>query len=201
MQKAVNRSVGDLYGRTNLLLSQFGLCSALLRYKLFETYCTSVYGAELQNYYDGSTEKLYTAWRKCVRRVVGLSPRTRCGLLPYIVHGTPIELRLHRRFLNFIYHSCNNNNAILRAVSLRALYDVSASVSARNMAHLCHFYHIIKYKVADNPYRPSARFIINQELKEVGNLISNFIKYSEDPTIDTCDRENVRFIIHDLCTN
>ena len=85
--KAISKHVGELYGRVNVLMSQFGHCHPLTRLELFRSYCSSLYGIELVNVMDNANmERLFTAWRKCLRRILGINPRTHCDLLSYITN-------------------------------------------------------------------------------------------------------------------
>ena len=65
----------------NLLYRQFGMCSPDVLYKLFNSYCMSLYGSQLWNYENKSgMDSLYVAWRKCVRCMFNIPCNTHCKL-------------------------------------------------------------------------------------------------------------------------
>lgn len=193
----VNKTVGDFYGRVNTMFSQFGHCSPYLRYRMFETFCTSYYGVELFNFTDGCADKLYTGWRKSVRRVLGLHRQTHCNLLPYIANTIPIEIKLHRRFMNFFHRSVQSDNKILRSVSIRCLNGHTRF--SRNLKFISYMYNIQPISLLQSARRPFLKFERDHDLQYTGNLIKNLINYSGDVTLAGEDRENIKFMIDDLC--
>ena len=52
---------------------------------------------------------LCTEWRKVMRRVWGVPPRTHCNLIPHIAQCTPPEVFLLQRFIGFFCIQSNND--------------------------------------------------------------------------------------------
>jgi hypothetical protein len=75
---------GDFTGQVNNVICYFRKLSSSVRYKLFRSYCTSFYGCELWLLDSRSIGDLYIAWRKGLRKIRNISPRTHCGLLPLL---------------------------------------------------------------------------------------------------------------------
>ena len=63
---------------TNNVLCYFQKQCSDVKYKLFQAYCTSLYGCELWNLSSNDLVDLCTAWRKGIRRVWGVPPDTHC---------------------------------------------------------------------------------------------------------------------------
>ena len=78
-------------------------CAIVLPLKhIFSTYCESFYGCELFNFTKPYMSKLYISWRKIIRYIFLLSPRTH----NYIVYNlwNCIMGRLDRRLCKYIIH-------------------------------------------------------------------------------------------------
>ena len=112
-RKVIEKAIGDLYMRTNYVMSKFGCCSSDVRNFLFRTYCTSYYGSALWNLSAAYIERFYVAWRKCVRRVWGVPSQTHCVLLPCLYGDSGINLQLLRRFASFYYGLKNSDNKLV----------------------------------------------------------------------------------------
>ena len=101
----INKAVGDLAYRTNVLMSNFGYCDVNVLSKLFDTYCTSYYGSPLWKLDHSSLKRFCVAWRKCIRRIFKLDCRTRSKYLPLLMNKPDIETQLLMRFIKF-WHAC-----------------------------------------------------------------------------------------------
>ena len=102
-------------------------------------YCMSLYGCQLWDYQDKITNKFYVAWRKAVRRVLGIPPTTHCKYIHGIAGDSDIKHKLYIRFLKFIqslYKSPNVISQLCVQLSLRG----SRSNSSNNMSLLCKYY-------------------------------------------------------------
>ena len=61
-KETIDVKVYDLYQNVNLLLAQFPCVNIKTKYKLFKSYCMSLYGSQLWDYESTECEKIYTAW-------------------------------------------------------------------------------------------------------------------------------------------
>jgi len=59
-------------GQTNNVLCFFNKLNTMIKLKLFKSYCTSVYGAELWALDSANIETFCVAWRKALRRILQL---------------------------------------------------------------------------------------------------------------------------------
>jgi len=128
---SVNDAVSDFYRRFNYFMSNFPFLEVDVKYRLFKTFCMAMYGSQLWDFSAPQCERFYVAWRKAVRRLCNISPRTHCYLLPLIVGDDPVDVQLHRRFVNFFSQLLNSTNScvqILSQLALKSGSDVSKSI-------------------------------------------------------------------------
>jgi hypothetical protein len=143
-EEKMSKCVGEFYGKVNLLLSQFGSVNENIRYSLFKTYCMPLYGCQLWNMSSRSINLLFTAWRKCVRRIWQVHPMTHCNLLHLICNDLPVEQQIHKRFLKFLFSILESKNKIIYLCGQLALCG-SQSKLGNNINYLCDIYNISKY--------------------------------------------------------
>ena len=87
-----------------------------VKYKLFQAYCTSLYGCELWNLLSNDLVALCTAWRKGVRRVWGIPPDTHCYILPLLCKRLPVYDEICRCSANFV-RTCLLHNRLYECCS------------------------------------------------------------------------------------
>lgn len=97
-----------------MFLAKFGHCAPDLRYRLYKTFCMSVYGSNLWDFDSKYVSDFFCAWRKCVRRVWGLPYTTHCNLLPAIAMDFPVEFQIYKRFFNFFKSAVCSENSVVR---------------------------------------------------------------------------------------
>ena len=70
----IARQCRQLYAQGNMLLRKFHMCSTSVKVKLFKSFCTPLYCAQLWwNYRKNSINKLYTAYHNILKLQLGLS--------------------------------------------------------------------------------------------------------------------------------
>ena len=65
-------------------------------------HCMPLYGSVLWDLADASTSRFYVAWRKAVRTLLHLPPRTHCSLLPPLCMDLEPRSQLLLRFAKFV---------------------------------------------------------------------------------------------------
>ena len=123
----------SLIGQINNVLCYFHNLDSVTKTKLLKSYCSSFYGCELWDFWDGGVDKFSKAWRQGQRSVWKLPFDTHRRFLPLICNSIPIEDEICRRFLNFI-HSCiiSGNELIKFVVRHGLLYGGMFSLCGRN---------------------------------------------------------------------
>ena len=97
----INQACKDLVSRCNIIMSQFGFCSPVIRKTLFISFCTCFYGSPLWGLSNSKFQQLERCWRKCIRFILKLHPRTHSVYVPLIMDSLPLKEQLMIRFFKF----------------------------------------------------------------------------------------------------
>jgi len=136
LKLAIEDKVHELYKNTNLLMAQFSKSDIDVKYNLFKSYCMSVYGSHLWNFARKECKLFYTAWRKCIRRILGVPSNTHCNLLHLICEDYPVELQIHMRFINF-FISCKASKCDNVRISALLACNRSRSSVSQSWSYVC----------------------------------------------------------------
>ena len=192
--KQIQQTINQLYSNVNLLLAQFSKTPIDVKYKLFKSFCMSVYGSSLWNFGSKECEKFYVAWRKCIRRLFNLPPQTHCNLLNVICDDFPVDVQLHKRFIRFFQSCYKSGNTCIRMCSRLALQGSRSDV-CDSLTHICFMYKIDRSSMPffcdeiHDGCRP-------QDVLQRGALIHDLLLYNYDH-----NDNNVKILIDDLCVN
>ena len=98
-----------IYKRTNCLLADFSFTDSKTLSRLFNTYCTNIYGSPLWKHFDRKLlEPFYIARRKCIRRVWKIPFTSHNVLLPYIHNTIAFNVILEKRCIKFLWTLFNS---------------------------------------------------------------------------------------------
>ncbi len=137
----VASTINTFNRKCNEINMDFSQLSSDIKSNLMSTYCMDLYGSQLWNYGADYVDTCYVAWRKAVRKLWDIPPRTHCNLL-HVINGTkPIDVLLEKRCIKFVWTCLNTNNYIVRSVMLSATQS-SSSVMGENYRHFCYKYSI-----------------------------------------------------------
>ena len=121
--RAFNRCV-------NMFIFKFKVCSPIIRAKLFQQYCMSLYGSQLWPLWNRNIGDLCTKWNIALRRVLDLPFRTHRDLLPLIAGQKPMEISLHCRLIKFYRTIDNSENSIVKYISNYCVTSPSSKMGA-----------------------------------------------------------------------
>lgn len=107
----------DFVGQANNVLCFFSKLSSSIKYRLFHSYCMSLYGSELWLLSNAQINDLCVSWRKSLRRIWNLPFTSHGYLLPLLSQCLPIFDEICRRSLNFIKVCICNGSSLVRAVT------------------------------------------------------------------------------------
>ena len=99
--KDFNKKRDDFIGRIHSILQEFHFANPLVKMEMFRIYATSFYGSNLWNLFNGSCEKLYTAWNMAVRLAFGVPRTTHRYLIEEISECSHPKVLLMARYLKF----------------------------------------------------------------------------------------------------
>ena len=199
-QNQVKKAVSELHCRNNLL-SPFSRCSIDVKYSLFKSLCMSVYGSQLWDLSPRTCEPFYVAWRKALRRLLMLSPRAHCALMPAIVGDAPPHVQLHRRSLKFLSRAVRSANKLV-ATCARLMLAGSGSSVSRSLSFLCTEYGIDRTDlstVSIGNLLVRVRVAIDDETVRVGSAVVEFMEMANRLDLPLADREAARVIGWHLC--
>ena len=130
----IKKASNDFSLKVNMLACNFSHCRVSTLRFLFNSFCTAFYGAPLWSLSDRVFEPFAIAWRKGVRRLFRLSPRTRSKLLPFLMSCVDIKAQLLCRFAGFLSRLRNSHSALIRTCF--SFLPMSSSVFANNLSFL-----------------------------------------------------------------
>jgi exonuclease III len=146
--KAIDYAIRELYSRTNRIMSHFSHTDRFVKYKLFKSFCMPLYGSSLWDHTSPHIVTFYTAWRKCIRKLMGLPYRTHCKLLAPICNDHDITTQLNIRLLKFIKSLSSSNNTLCNT-SLKLALSGSKSNVSNNISLLCNSYAICRTRISN----------------------------------------------------
>ena len=196
LERSVKQATYDMYSRLNLLLRKFSKADCDVRYKLYKLFCVSAYGCQLWDFESPKVCNFFTAWRKAVRRIYELSPRTHSNLLPYICCDKNIDVQLHQRFIRFICNALDSDNKCVALSCKLALFG-SQSPTCNSINYVCHKYFLNKYNCFNVLCPPTLVSVgQNEACEQKASAIRDFIplRRSENP-------EHINEILDFLCTS
>lgn len=139
-------AVNTFFRRVNMVLGHFPNVNTLVRYRLFNTFCMSLYGCQLWDFSSKYIKLFYVAWRKSIRRLLDVPYRTHSVLLNLICNDDPIDVKLHRRFNRFVFKVLHSPNSIVQLCGHLAI-NGSKSTIGNNISFICN-----KYQFNRNQY-------------------------------------------------
>ena len=152
--------VVDFNRKVNALIGDLDCISSEVKGKLFQQYCTSLYGVIFSKLYHSDSNKLNVSWRKAMRRLFKLPLRTHCRLLPTITNMIPIDVLVDIRFCKHLLSGLNHDNSVVRFL-FNLCTGLDHSVMARNYRHICW-----KYDFNQKLFMNSSSNVISKIVKD-----------------------------------
>ena len=157
----VDNAVNDLNCKLNNPLADFSHCNSSTLSILFQSYCMNVYGCQIWSYNIKYVNKLYTAWRKAIRRIWEIDYRTHNKLLHGINDCIPIDITLEKRCIKFTWSLMNSKHTLYNSIVKYSLYNAS-TVTGENICYLmskCGIYEHEWYKLIYTIYNQINNFV------------------------------------------
>ena len=194
---SINNAVTELYSKTNMIMSHFWHSDAVVRYELFKTYCMPLYGCTLWNLTSSHMDRFYTAWRKCVRRVLGVPYTTHCNLLHHICQDTDITTQLFTRFVKFVKLTMRSQNQ-LSVLCIRLATHGSRSVLCQNISLVAQHFGISRYHIIhDNLHVLSPMSLPDVSVTDTASVIREILTGQ----VDLFDHNDLMYLLYTLCTD
>ena len=120
---------------------------------------------------------VHQAWRRCVKRLLAISPRTCSQYLNVLIDDMPVEFKLHKRLAKFIW-KCITGNSCSQLCALLAVHG-SYSHMGKSVNVICYKYDFDKNIITDDyvslqaPDVPDAIFERCEQIKAFMYLREN----------------------------
>ena len=199
----------EFIGQVNNVLCFFRKLSSFVRYRLFQSFCTSYYGCELWSLDNKNIDGFCAAWRQGVRKSWNIPPRTHSYLLPLICDCLPIFDELCLRFLRFAFKCISHTSDLIRSVSLNGIvYGRGFSLLGRNVAFCMQRYNISVYDVLGNAFAGSVYAFVQGSrdfsVLAYANLLVEVVKLRDGEFVFSSNdqlwsREDFSSIIDNIC--
>ena len=112
---------GDFIGRVHSILQEFHFANPQVKMKMFSIYSNSFYGSSLWNIFNGTCDRLFTAWNIAVRMAFDLPRGTHRYFIEEISETPHPQVMLAKRFLKF--HETLQNS---KKLSVKLLSEISS---------------------------------------------------------------------------
>jgi hypothetical protein len=133
----INNKCRTFVGQVNNLLCYFGKLSSHVKSRLFQSYCTSLYGSVLWPVAECALSGFGVAWRKALRRVWNLPLNSHCCLLSLLSDNLPFVDEVCSRTIKFIGNCIDHCSELVQFIARQALFFTKCSTPlGRNMAQL-----------------------------------------------------------------
>jgi hypothetical protein len=206
LKLSVDRCIHEFNGKVNMVYAYFKHLHMDGKYTLFTSYCMSLYGSQLWDYSSNECDKFYVAWRKAVRKLFGLPLRTHCILLPEIMSSLPIEVQMHKRFVQFAWKAIHSENVCVSTCASLAL-DGSLSSVCNSINFISYKYNISKYDLVHSnrsdiigKIRQSVK--VSHQVQVKSGAIRDFVSMRDDLRFNYnpfISHHHLHQIIDDLC--
>ena len=125
--------------KTNCVHRTFKCLGADCKSTLFNAQYLSLYGVELIDMSFAQFNELQLRWRKSIRYLLNLHPRTHNNLLPHII-GTPtVESQIFSRIMTFVSRGIKHSNAYISFFFKNCIVNMHS--------YMCHNINVISNKI------------------------------------------------------
>jgi hypothetical protein len=139
-------------GQTNNVLCFFNKLNTEVKLKLFKSYCSSMYGAELWALNSAYIETFCVAWRKALRRILLLPYNCHSYFLPILSDTLPVYDEICKRSLKFIASSLVSSSQLVKSIARYCImFGRNNSVLGTNALVCCDRYNWSLSELVSNP--------------------------------------------------
>ena len=180
----------------NILIAEFGKLSPFVISKLFNQYCCSFYGSPLWSISGAAVQALCVDWRKALRSMWRLNPRTHCDLITALSSQIPLIVNLKKRFAKFINRCLSSHNTTLQFISCVAINN-PFSRTGTNYRDLLNYHGILNSNNVIQSEWSKKLIPLHNDVKTLQKLIEIRDGYKE------CfgfTQEDINNFITNLCT-
>lgn len=199
-------AINELNKKTNYLLADFSFSDSTTLSRLHSSYCMNIYGSQMWQYNDKKHLKtFYTAWRKNIRRIWDVNPRTHNTLLHHINDCLPIDILLEKRCIKFIWNLINSDQQLYSRIVHYSLNNCDTPIG-ENVRYFMH-----KYQLSYKDWYSSLSHINTKIYRYVnlhctnmihtGIAIRDLCESRDSGSLQNFNKDECRLLIDSLCIN
>ena len=202
--KAIMDGINKFVMYFNVIISLFPKAHVSVKYALFKAYGMSCYVCVLWRFSSKEMKFFYTQWRKCIRRLLNISPMTHCKYLPLLFEDFPIEVQIFKRFIKFINSIAISSNNCMKLCH-KLILQGSNSTVCNNLNHISGILACDRNKITVHKdyFYLKLSVYLNNLYTENDFTKTNMIKdvlYTRDLNDTILNIQELNFIINLLCT-
>ena len=162
--------------------------------------CCSLFGIELMNISSRQFEEIQVQWRKSVRYLLDLHPRTHNSLLHHITGSPSIESIIYSRIICFIKRGLEHENKFISFFFNNSVYNLH-SYTSRNM------YLILRRRgISYAEFRAKSENWLKQKCKAeqapdwIANTVIELLQCRDGLLETNLQQDQLKDILNHLCT-
>jgi hypothetical protein len=206
-EEVIDNVIKDFNKRVGMIRSHFKWLAPDCAYHLFKSFCMPLYGSVLWNFSHRSVNRFYTAWRKAIRCILHLHPRSHSCFLAPVCNDVDVEIQLLCRNVRFLRSLERSNNRVVRCC-FQLVQNGSRSTVSRSFSKLCDVTQKSRHHIVESVCHPTALFKIGNDYEEMAGLVRDLLALRAglelDQNLSAHDIEllrDINFSIRELCTH
>ena len=197
----------EVFCNLNHILAVFGNSSYKVKYKLFKSFCMPLYGCVLWDYTSKNIERILTSWRKCIRKLLSVTNRTHCQLLPLLVDDIPVESQLYKRVLKFVAGLLCSKN-VYNNLCVKLALNGSGSKMCKNINLICNKYEICRYNLGKDYLKQNLCIVNSTSVDKVDSnsfrlsrIVQDMLIMKEEQNFQFFTKSEIDTIIESICVS
>jgi hypothetical protein len=162
----------EIMTKTNMVIAHFRLLPPESMYFLFKSFAMPLYGSQTVDLSSPAAERLCITWRKAIRMLLRLPPRTHSNLLPFLCNDAPVQEQLLSRFVKFFQSVYNSPNALTRLCARLALEGSHSDVS-NSISHVASSRQMPRHAICD--CAPRVALLTDEDLAQRSSVIADLL--------------------------
>jgi len=193
----IGMAIRDFNKRVGMLRAHYRWLAPDCLYLLFKSFCMPLYGSVLWDFSHRSVDRFYTAWRKGIRLLLGLHPRTHCALLAPICNDHDVDIQLLSRSVKFLRSLSRSGNRAVQVCFALAM-DGSRSSLSRSISAASALARQPRCTLIENRCNPSSLFPQNSAHDQKGGLVKDLLMFKSDLRFQASYNPQSRDLINDI---
>ena len=142
----INDGIKNFNVSFNRFLSDFSSLHSIVKNKLFQQYCSTMYGSQLWPLWNNNMERICIQWRNALRRIWRLPRNSHTDIVHLVSDKEPLHISLAMRFIKF-YRSLLTSICL---VTNKLLYE-HKSILSKNVKYVCNNFNLTVEEIISQP--------------------------------------------------